>query len=303
MDGILNILKPPGMTSHDVVDFVRGAYHTRRVGHTGTLDPSAAGVLLVCVGRATRIAQFLADRDKSYRAELTLGATTDTQDADGRVLTQVDASEIGEADVRAALEALLDIREMIPPMHSAVREGGRRLYELARAGKSVLRRPRPVAVREVKFVAMTSGARPRVLFDVTCSKGTYVRSLCAAVGERLGCGAHMSFLLRTRVGSHDIANAVTLEAIRDAAQAERRNLLMSMADGLADLPRVNLSQREASRLCHGERVVRRQSVAQGHEPEDRLVRGHAPGGDLVCVARREVRPDGVHLRPVRVLST
>jgi tRNA pseudouridine55 synthase len=310
MDGVLNILKPPGMTSHDVVDFVRWAYGTHRVGHTGTLDPSAAGVLVVCVGRATRIAQFLSDADKSYRAELTLGVTTDTEDADGQVLAEADASHVSEADARAAVEALCDITEMAPPMHSAVREQGRKLYELARAGETVPRRPRPVQIRQAALVAMTPGPHGRVLFDVTCSKGTYVRSLCVAVGERLGCGAHMSFLVRTRVGTHRLSEAITLERITEADPAERGRFLLTMAEGLAGLPRVDLSEGEASRLCKGGSVARPasdlpdgQAGETEEPPEAGLVRGHGPDGTLLCVAQLEVSRAGVCLRPVRVLCT
>ena len=310
MDGVLNILKPPGMTSHDVVDFVRRAYGTRRVGHTGTLDPSAAGVLVVCVGRATRIAQFLSDADKSYRAELTLGVTTDTQDADGRVLAEADASHVTEADARAAIEALCEITEMAPPMHSAVREQGRKLYELARAGEVVPRRRRPVEITQAALVAMTPGPRGRVLFDVTCSKGTYVRSLCVEIGERLGCGAHMSFLVRTRAGNHRLSEAITLERIAEADPAERERFLQAMAEALAGLPRVDLSEAEASRLRSGGSVARPASdpppgeaSGAGGPPDAGLVRVHAPDGMLVCVARREVGAAGVCLRPVRVLCT
>lgn len=219
--GILNILKPPGMTSFDVVAWLRRLFGTRKVGHAGTLDPLAAGVLPVCVGNATKAIEFLMDKDKLYRAELTLGITTSTQDSAGEVLhTAVPGCR--DEEIVAAICSFAGVYHQTPPMYSALRIDGKRLYELARNGIEIERQSREVEIYSVGVLDIDRTDGVRVLFDVHCSKGTYIRTLCADIGERLGCGGHMSFLLRRRAGVFDLSCAYTLEEL---AQMQTENTL------------------------------------------------------------------------------
>ncbi len=206
MNGIINIYKEAGYTSFDVVAKMRGILKTRKIGHTGSLDPAATGVLPVCVGNATKAAEFLADHDKEYIAELLLGVTTDTLDTTGQVLDRKPV-ECSEAQVRDTIFSFLGTSEQVPPMYSAVKVDGKRLYELARAGREVERTPRSITITELEILSMRL---PVVQFRVVCSKGTYIRSLCQDIGESLACGGCMQSLERTRVGAFDKSTAVTL---------------------------------------------------------------------------------------------
>ncbi|MCD7739198.1 MAG: tRNA pseudouridine(55) synthase TruB [Lachnospiraceae bacterium] len=220
MNGIINIYKEAGYTSFDVVAKMRGILKTRKIGHTGTLDPAATGVLPVCVGNATRAVEFLADHDKEYVAELLLGITTDTLDTTGQVLATSPVS-CDESEVIKAVLSFLGISEQIPPMYSAVKVDGKRLYELARAGKEVERKPRTIKISEIEVLSV---CLPVVRFRVVCSKGTYIRSLCQDIGEKLGCGGCMQSLERTRVGGFSKETAVTLEELerhRDAGTLDQ----------------------------------------------------------------------------------
>jgi tRNA pseudouridine55 synthase len=214
MDGIINVLKPPGMTSFDVVAVLRGLTGVRRIGHAGTLDPMAAGVLPVCVGRAAKAIEFLMDKDKQYIAELTLGITTDTQDTTGTIISRIEP-DICDPDIIEAVSSFVGRYLQMPPMHSAVRVGGKRLYELAREGIEIERQPREVEIFSAKVLDIDRSDGLRVLVDIHCSKGTYIRTLCADIGERLGCGGCMSFLLRRRAGPFDISDALTLEELSE----------------------------------------------------------------------------------------
>jgi len=300
MDGILNVCKPPGMTSHDVVDYVRQVAGVRRVGHTGTLDPMAAGVLVLCLGKGTRLAEYLAPEDKSYLAELTLGATTDTLDIEGKLLSEADASSVTEQQVRAALAGLVGEREQPPPMFSAAKRGGRKLYELARQGQTVERQPRRVRVYEVELLRMEPGERAKVLFAVTCSKGTYVRSLCAEVGETLGCGGHLSFLLRTRAGRYHLAGSRTLEELSDREAIGAA--LEPLAAALGHLPLVELTASQRRILARGQPVWISRPPADTEPADGALARGCTPEGELVCVGQYAREAERGVLRPKKVLA-
>lgn len=208
--GVLLVDKPQGITSHDVVDSVRRLYRTRRVGHAGTLDPMATGLLIVLVGRATKASDQLMAQDKEYLGEATLGIVTDTQDAEGETLETNPVPEITEAQVRTALASMLGDQFQIPPMHSAKKIGGQKLYDLARKGIEVVREPRLVHIFNYRFTAY---AEPLAKFRVACTKGTYVRSLAHDLGIKLGCGAHLATLRRVTSGKWDVADALTLDAI------------------------------------------------------------------------------------------
>lgn len=213
VDGILNILKPAGLTSFAVVSVVRRLSGERRVGHAGTLDPEATGVLVVCLGQATKIIEFLPKAGKTYRAEVELGITTDSYDATGRVVRQCDASGITGDQVGHALDAYRGVIEQIPPMHSALKHKGRRLYQLAREGIEVAREPRSVEISRLDLVQWQS---PVITIEVDCSAGTYIRSLAHDLGEALGCGAHLRRLTRLKSGPFCIDEAVSLDVVEEA---------------------------------------------------------------------------------------
>jgi len=287
--GIVNVLKPPGMTSHDVVSYLRRIYGLKKVGHAGTLDPAAAGVLPGFLGQATRLIEFAADADKAYRTELTFGYATDSGDDSGEVVADARPGFImpQESEIAAVLASFLGESEQVPPMHSAVKIGGHKLYELARAGMEVDRRPRTVTIAAISLVRV---AAPTVLFDVTCSKGTYIRTLCADIGRRLGCPAVMSFLVRTRVGDFTLDAAKSLEEIA-AAPADA---LLPPDRAVRGLARVALDDEAAGRFLHG------QAVAHERPPGAETLAVFSQNGDLLGIAR--LAPGTPWLRPVKVLG-
>lgn len=214
INGIINILKPPNMTSHDVVGFLRRITRIKKIGHTGTLDPNAAGVLPVCIGKATRVAEYfnLDDIRKKYRAEITLGASTDTQDSYGSIIKEVKDINIAQEEFEQVLNKYIGEIEQIPPMYSAKKVGGKKLYELARQGIEVERKKRIVNIYDIDLISSYENS---YLFDVECSSGTYVRTICNDIGEDLGTMGYMSFLLRTEVGPFNLDNALTLKEVED----------------------------------------------------------------------------------------
>lgn len=213
MNGIVVIDKPAGMTSHDVVARCRRALGVKRIGHAGTLDPGATGVLVIGVGRATRLLRFLEAHDKTYEATVTFGVTTTTFDADGDPIEECDASGLSRATVEAALDALRGEIDQVPPMVSAVKVGGERLYAKARRGEEVERAPRRVTIHELRLDSFEPATRPVARLVVRCSKGTYVRSLAADLGEAVGTGAHLAALRRTAVGPFTLARARGLDGL------------------------------------------------------------------------------------------
>ena len=214
MNGIINIYKEKGYTSHDVVAVVRRILKQRKVGHTGTLDPLAEGVLPICVGKATRLADYIMNGVKGYRAGIILGVVTDTQDAGGVVLSRRPVT-VSREKVCECVRAFTGGYNQIPPMYSAIKVGGERLYKLAREGKSIPRSPRRVEIYEISIHEFVSDTE--AVIDVLCGKGTYIRTLCADIGEKLGCGAYMSALLRTRSGDFTVEGAITLGGLQELA--------------------------------------------------------------------------------------
>ena len=213
--GVLNVYKGKGYTSHDVVAKLRGITGQKKIGHTGTLDPDATGVLPVCLGKATKLCDMLTDKDKTYEAVLLLGVSTDTQDAGGEVLGTSDTAGLGEKEVREAIQSFVGGYDQVPPMYSALKVGGKRLYELAREGKVVERKARPVDIYQIRVLKMDL---PRVWMEVSCSKGTYIRTLCHDIGEKLGCGGCMEELVRTKVSSFLLSDSLTLADINKRMQ-------------------------------------------------------------------------------------
>ena len=229
MNGILLIDKPSGWTSSDVVAKLRGVLHEKRIGHAGTLDPMATGLLVLFVGRATRACSFAEADDKEYHAGLRLGITTDTQDVTGRTLRESDASFITVETLREALAGFEGEIGQIPPMYSAIKQNGKKLYEIARRGGEVERKPRPITVYRL---ALTGRDGEDWLLDIECSKGTYVRTLCHDIGESLGCGGCMSALRRVRAGAFSVQQAHTLPKVIAAAAEGRAEELLLPLDGL-----------------------------------------------------------------------
>lgn len=252
LDGVLVIDKPAGMTSHDVVAVVRKAAGQRKVGHTGTLDPDATGVLVVCLGRATRLVPYIQASRKTYDARLRLGVTTTTLDAAGDVVEERDPSGIDEAAVCDALKGFLGDIEQVPPMVSAVKIGGERLHVKARRGETVDRPPRRVTVHDLVLEYFDPGPPPEAAFLITCSAGTYVRTLAADVGERLGVGAHLVALRRLASGRFSVDDSLSLEHLRElGAEGRLGEALLSLADAVADYPSRAVGHGDAQAIGHG----------------------------------------------------
>jgi len=245
--GLLNIIKPPGMTSHDVVSFIRRTYSLKRVGHAGTLDPAAAGVLPVALGPATRMLEYMTDCDKSYRVELTIGYETDTGDDTGTITKSMDCIMPAQSKIIEVLASFLGTIEQVPPMYSAIKVQGKKLYELARAGITIERKARTITIHKINLLKID---QRKFLFDVTCSKGTYIRSLCTDIGEKINCPVVMSFLVRTRVGSFSLDQAFTLEEIEENAEGA----LLPVDNALDYMPKVVLSKETASAFKHGQNI-------------------------------------------------
>lgn len=227
--GIINVYKEKGFTSHDVVAKLRGIVGQKKIGHTGTLDPDATGVLPVCLGKATKLCDLLTDKNKTYEAVLLLGKTTDTQDITGEVLEEKSTEVLTEEKVREAIEGFIGDYEQIPPMYSALKVNGKKLYELAREGKVIERKARPVKILDIQILEIDL---PRIRMEVSCSKGTYIRTLCHDIGEKLGCGGCMESLIRTRVSTFRIEDTKTLDEIEALKQEGKLAELLVPIDAM-----------------------------------------------------------------------
>ena len=235
-DGMINVCKEKGFTSHDVVAKLRGILHQKKIGHTGTLDPDVTGVLPVCLGKGTKLCDMITDRDKTYRAVMLLGRTTDTQDLSGQTLSEK-AVLADEKMVCTAAASFVGDYMQIPPMYSAIKVDGKKLYELARAGQEIERKARRVSIRSLNIIDIQL---PYVTMEVCCSKGTYIRTLCQDIGEKLGCGAGMAELTRLKVGGFSIENAWTLSQIQEMAdlgEDEVRRHMVPVEEMLLEYPK------------------------------------------------------------------
>lgn len=243
INGIVNIYKEKGYTSHDVVAVLRKVVGQKKIGHTGTLDPDATGVLPVCLGRATKVCELLTDHDKTYEALLLLGKSTDTQDISGEVLEEKDPAHLTEEEVRSCIESFIGEYDQVPPMYSALKVNGKKLYELAREGKTVERKSRRVQIHGIRIVEMNL---PHVRMEVDCSKGTYIRTLCHDIGEKLQVGGCMEELERTKVGRFLKEDAVTLDEVRQKMeQGEGAELFTPLDQIFAELPAVTVTDAKA----------------------------------------------------------
>ncbi len=310
LDGVLVVNKPAGWTSHDVVARARVLLGVAKVGHTGTLDPAATGVLVLCLGKATRIAEYLVNADKEYRAVLRLGVATDTQDATGTVIAEARGALPDRAAIEAVMGRFVGQHRQVPPMYSAVKIQGVPLYKSARAGRTVDRPARDFTVRSLQILSVTprvpvapsnatgDGPPPTidVTFDVVCSKGTYVRTLCADIGEALGVGGHLAGLERRRVGRFGIEDALTLDDL--AALAGRGAVgtrLHSLADVLDGVPVLTLDQRAADGVRHGVAVPAAQVIGmEGHWAAGACVRLQAADGRLLAIGKVPCGPEDLN---------
>ncbi len=251
INGVLNVYKEAGYTSHDVVAKLRGILHQKKIGHTGTLDPDAVGVLPVCLGKATRLCDMLTDETKTYEAVLLLGVSTDTQDTSGQILARSPVTCSPEK-VKAVLASFEGEQLQVPPMYSALKHNGKKLYELAREGKTVDREARKVHFYEI---CALQTELPRVRIRVTCSKGTYIRTLCNDIGEKLGCGGCMEHLTRTRVGSFRLGEARTLAEISEISGNKLLDEILIPVDRIfSDLPVLHTDGETDSLAYNGNRI-------------------------------------------------
>lgn len=294
------------MSSHQVVSHIRKLLRTKKVGHIGTLDPGAAGVLPLCVGKATRIVPFLADQDKTYIAELTLGISTKTQDSSGDT-EKIDSNfTISPDQLGVTLSKFYGKIDQIPPMASAIRVNGKRLYELDRQGITIERKPRTVKIHELhvnkiwpESSMLTFGTR--ILFNVRCSKGTYIRTLCHDIGEALGTVAHMSFLVRTVNGPFEIESSVTLEEVEASVANHEYNFLLGIHEGLPDFPQVRISPSAEAKILHGNFIMTNEflDVPQELVVGDQILL-FSIDGDLLAIAEIKLT-DRIICQPIRVL--
>jgi len=295
INGIVVIHKEAGFTSHDVVAKMRGICGQKKIGHTGTLDPQATGVLPVCLGSATKLCDMLADRDKEYVAELLLGVETDTQDMTGQILARHPV-EVSQEAVRGAALSFLGEYSQVPPMYSALKVNGRKLYELARAGREVERQARLVTIHQLEIL---SCQLPVVRFRVVCSKGTYIRTLCADIGERLGCGGAMQSLVRTRVGSFTLEEAVTLgelQALKELKELEQK--VCPVDSVFTGCPSLHVKE-DCLRLLNNGNAFLPEQTAEGrvYEPEE-WVRVYRPDESFAGIYAYE--PAREWYRPVKM---
>jgi len=285
--GFLNIDKPGGVTSHDVVAKLRRGLKVKKVGHAGTLDPMATGVLVICLGGATRLSEYVMQSAKRYRARVHLGITTDTYDADGEVQLVRDVSHISRDDVQAALTAFQgDIRQ-IPPMYSAIKHGGRKLYDLARAGETIDREPRAVRIDALELLEWSP---PECTLDVTCSAGTYIRSLAYDLGEALGVGAHLTGLVRLASGRFTLEDAVPLDTLLGSENWQQYIIPPSVA--LSDWPAVHLNAADSAHILHG------RPIKGVDTPINGLAFAYDSNARLIAIVQAN---DGL-LRPHKVFS-
>jgi tRNA pseudouridine55 synthase len=280
LSGILNVDKPPGITSHDVVDEVRRLVGQRKVGHAGTLDPMATGVLLVCLGQATRAAEYLMRGRKRYRATIVFGKTTETYDAEGEAVSSGGKTDFTQDEIEATLSSFVGQIEQIPPMYSAVKQEGQPLYKLARQGKTVERSPRSV---EIYAIGLLLWAPPALSIEVTCSPGTYIRSLAHDLGQRLSSGAYLAALVRLSSGNFTLEDATSLDRLAEAFEhGQGDRYLLALDEAFFDWPAAVVGTDAAQRILHGQPVTLEVPAGKSENGAD-LVRVYGPDGDFLAI--------------------
>jgi len=280
MDGVISINKPSGITSHDVVAIARRLLREKRIGHTGTLDPLATGVLVLCIGKATRIAQYIQEGDKEYHAIMRLGITTDTLDAKGVVQERKEYSPPPREEIIKVIQGFIGTITQTPPAYSAVKIDGIPSYKRARKGISSPNKPRMIKIHSIE---LTSYDNPYVHLSIRCSKGTYIRSLCSDIGAHLGMGAHLTGLERTRSGSFRIEDALTLDTFQNLAEAGKaESVLLSIDQALFEIPAVTVEAPDVERVMHGNSIS---YSSEKHIDDDVLLRLHDTSGKFMALAR------------------
>ena len=289
MFGFLNIDKPQGLTSHDVVARVRrlcrNSVGKTKVGHAGTLDPMATGVLVICLGHATRLSEYAMQSTKKYRATIHLGIETDTYDAEGEIIAEKDASHINLGQVETAIQPFMGDIQQLPPMYSAIKKDGKKLYELAREGVEIEREARPVTIHSIEIVSWDN---PIVALDVTCGAGTYIRSLAHDIGKQLNTGAHLSGLIRTKSGAFIMDNSLNLENLLEDDNWQSQ--ITSSNNALSDWNTIHLTDEESKEIQLGRFIPKNDAIS------DDLVMAYMSDGHLLAVLQNR----GNHWKPHKV---
>lgn len=281
--GVINIHKEKGYTSHDVVAKLRGIVGQKKIGHTGTLDPDATGVLPVCLGKATKLCDMLTDKNKTYETVMLLGKVTDTQDISGTVLTESATDALDEETVKTAILSFVGEYMQVPPMYSALKVNGKKLYELAREGVEVERKARPVTIFEIQVKEINL---PRVRMEVSCSKGTYIRTLCHDIGEKLGCGACMEELIRTRVSRFDLKDSLTLSQVQNLKEAGKlEEILVPIDEMFSDYEAVTLKEEFMSFVYNGNIFLPKHLKNRIELSDEKMVRVYDDKGNFIAIYR------------------
>ena len=291
MDGIVNVLKPAGMTSHDVVAKLRRIYHTKKVGHTGTLDPDAVGVLPVCIGQATRLVEYLTDKEKTYKTVVQFGCETNTQDASGEVTATTALPTLDKAAFCAVTEQFLGEIQQVPPMYSAIKKDGQPLYKLARQGIDVEVEPRSVVIHDIKVLMYN---QELAMLEVRCGKGTYIRTLCQDIGRACGSSAHMAYLMRTASGLFHIEDAVSLEKLEQAENPD--SYLHDMNASLCGMPALTVTKPLVQTRVLNGLAQRIPGVAE--LPQGTVCRAVSAQGELLAIGTAE----GENFQPNKVFK-
>jgi len=304
MNGILNIFKPKGISSYQVIKEIRDILNISKAGHTGTLDPSASGVLLLCLGQATKIAEFLVSMRKHYQGEMILGVSTDSQDSEGKIVqkreVEADIDEKGIKDIFRKYEGTIS---QTPPMFSAAHYKGKRLYHLARKGIEVKRNPKKVKIYQLKLINFNQKINPIVKFEVICSKGTYVRTLCNDIGDELGCGAHLSNLVRKKVGNFSIEDSLNLEELKKDKTLGKRYLI-SIDSALEELNKITVKS-EATKIVLNGGIISSEQIVENPEGlksrKDKFVKIFDAKGNLLSIGT-SIKDDrkNIIFKPVKV---
>src|SRR5229473_2874101 len=276
MDGILNINKAIGMTSHDVVASIRRLLKQKRVGHAGTLDPAASGVLPICIGKGTRVAEYLSESGKAYRAEIVFGVETDTYDSEGAIVRTASAADLTRAQIEQALQHFTGQQMQLPPRYSAIKLQGQPAYKLARAGEDITLDPRPIVIYSLEII---NWSPPALVLAIECSKGTYIRSLAHDLGRHLGCGAYLRALIRTRSGPFSLSESITLQQLAASVDsASLQDYLYPVDKALEQYPALVLDAGTTAQVKHGN------PFSYPIPANDHLARVYDPGGHFLAIA-------------------
>jgi len=306
MNGILNIFKPKGISSYKVVKEVKNILNIHKAGHAGTLDPSASGVLLVCLGQATKIVQFITELRKYYQGEMTLGISTDSQDSEGKIIQRKEVKgDIDKKTFKRIFKKYEGTIIQIPPMFSAAHYKGERLYRLARKGIKVKRKPKEVKIYQLSLINFNQNKNPVVGFEVVCSKGTYIRTLCNDIGNELGCGAYLSNLIRKKIGNFNIEDSLSLEELKKDNTLGKKYFI-TIDSALKDLDKITVKKDEIKTVLNGGIILNKQIIKIGKETEVRdgkFVKIFDVQGNLLSIGI-SIRKSGkdIIFKPIKVFN-